>query len=222
MLNKEKHRQIMYNILIDIFSSDLSKYVAFKWWTACYFLHWLDRFSTDIDLDLILEYSEIDEKIIKILKKYWEVKIAKYNIKLSYWSEDVNIKIDINRNIWKNNEYEIFNFFWTDIKVQTKSTIFANKLVALLERKANRDIYGIYFFFKNSFEINEKIILERTGKTKKELFIEIIKILKKLWENYKILDWLWEVLNDEKHKSFVKNKLIKELIWILEFNVSFE
>lgn len=221
MLNKEKHRDIMYNILIDIFSSDLSKYLAFKWWTACYFLYWLDRFSTDLDFDLIVENENIDKQMVEILKKYWEVKIWKYDLKLSYWKDDVNIKIDINRNIWKNNEYEIVNFYWTDIKVQTKSTIFTNKLVALVERMANRDIYDIYFFFKNSFDINEKIILERTWKTKKELFIEILKKLNKLWENYKILDWLWEVLNDEKHKSFVKNKLIWELIWILKFKIDF-
>ncbi len=221
MLNKEKHRDIMYNILIDIFSSDLSKYLAFKWWTACYFLYWLDRFSTDLDFDLIVENENIDKQMVEILKKYWEVKIWKYDLKLSYWKDDVNIKIDINRNIWKNNEYEIVNFYWTDIKIQSKSTIFANKLVVLIERMANRDIYDIYFFFKNSFDINEKIILERTWKTKKELFIEILKKLNKLWENYKILDWLWEVLNDEKHKSFVKNKLIWELIWILKFKIDF-
>lgn len=220
MLNKEKHRQIMYNVLIDIFSSNISKYLAFKWWTACYFLYSLDRFSTDLDLDLILENENIDEKIIKILKKYWDVKTWKYDIKLSYWIDDVNIKIDINRNIWNNNEYEVVNFYWTDIKVQKKSTIFANKLVALVERIANRDIYDVYFFFKNSFDINENIIIERTWKSKKDLFIEVVNILKKLWKNYKILDWLWEVLNNEKHKSFVKDKLLIELIWRLEFEIN--
>lgn len=225
MLNKEIHRQKMYNILVDIFFSNLWKYLAFKWWTACYFLHNLDRFSTDLDFDLIKNYKNIDDDIIKILKKYWDVKKGNYNIKLSYGESDMNIKIDINRKIWKNNNYEIINFYWTDIKVQNKATIFANKLVALTERGANRDIYDVYFFIKNSFDINEELILERTGKTTKELFIEIINILKKLSEDtswwYKILDWLWEVLKDEKHKSFVKTKLVKELIWLLEFKVNF-
>ena len=226
MLNKDMHRQKMYNILVDIFSSDLWKYLAFKWGTACYFFHKLDRFSTDLDFDLIIDYKSIDNDIIEILKKYWDIKKGNYNIKLSYGKNDMNIKIDINRNIWKNNSYEIINFYWTDIRVQDKATIFANKLVALIERLANRDIYDVYFFIKNSFDINEQIILERTWKTKKELFTEIIKKLKKLWENtswwYKILDWLWEVLKDEKHKSFVKNKLVKELIGLLEFKISFD
>jgi len=53
MLDKNKHREIMYSILRDIFSSDLGKYLAFKGGTACYFFHGLDRFSTDLDFDLV-------------------------------------------------------------------------------------------------------------------------------------------------------------------------
>jgi hypothetical protein len=34
--------------------------------------------------------------------------------------------------------------------------------VALLERNANRDIYDVWFFFKNNFEINDDLIFERT------------------------------------------------------------
>ncbi|NCO31503.1 nucleotidyl transferase AbiEii/AbiGii toxin family protein [bacterium] len=48
------------------------------------------------------------------------------------------------------------------MRVQDKSTIFANKLVALIERHTNRDIYDVYFMFTNIFSINEKIIIERT------------------------------------------------------------
>ena len=222
MLNKDLHRQKMYEILQEIFNSNLWKYLAFKWWTACYFFHNLDRFSTDLDFDLVKDYKNIDEDIIKILEKYWKVKNWKFNIKLSYWENDVNIKIDINRNIWKNNSYELLNFYWTDILTQEQWTIFANKLVALTERNTNRDIYDVYFFFKNNFNINEDIIIERTNKTKNELLWNIIKKLEKLWKNYKILDWLWEVLKDEKHKNFVKTKLVKDLISILQFKIDFE
>jgi len=220
MLNREKHRMLLFKILKDIFESEIWKNFAFKWWTASYFLYNLDRFSTDLDFDLIENEQEVDEKIIKILKKYWEVK--KWNrLILSYWNNETNIKIDINRKVWKSNKYELVDFFGTTIKVQDKSTIFANKLVALIERFTNRDIYDVYFFFQNIFDINEELIFERIWKTKKELFISIKEKLQKLSKNYKILDWLWELL-DEKQKSFVKNKLIQELIWILEMKISFE
>ena len=222
MLNKDIHRQKMYEILQEIFTSEVWKYLAFKWWTACYFFHSLDRFSTDLDFDVIKNYENLDSDILDILKKYWDVKVGKYTTKLSYWEEDVNIKVDINRNIWENNNYEVLNFYGTDILTQDKSTIFANKLVALTERNTNRDIYDVYFFFKNDFSINDKIILERTWLSRKELFQKIIDKLEKLWESYKILDWLWEVLKNEKHKSFVKNKLVAELTWMLKFKIDFE
>jgi len=193
MLSTEKHRMLMYKILKDFFESDLWKNLAFKWWTASYFLHNLDRFSTDLDFDLIEDKNFSDEKVVNILNKYWEIK--KWNkLILSYWDNDTNIKIDINRNIWKSNKYEIIDFFGTTIKVQEKSTIFSNKLAALIERFTNRDIYDVYFFFQNMFDINEDIILERTWKSKKELFISIKEKLQELPKNYKILDWLWEVL----------------------------
>ncbi len=222
MLNKDLHRKIMYEILQEIFNSKLWKYLAFKGWTACYFFHKLDRFSTDLDFDLVKQYENLDEEILKILQKYLKVKIWKFDIKLSYWDSDVNIKIDINRNIWKNNTYEINNFYWTDILTQDKKTIFANKLVALIERNTNRDIYDVWFFFKNNFEINNELIFERTWETRKQLFLQIISKLEKLSKNYKILDWLWEVLKDEKNKNFVKTKLVLELIWVLKFKVDFE
>ena len=219
MLNKERHRTLMFQIIKDIFNSDIWKYLAFKWWTACYFLYALDRFSTDLDFDLIDNTKNVDDELINILRKYWNLKVSNKMI-LSYWESDVNIKIDINRKIWKNNSYEFVNFYWNTIRVQDKSTIFANKLVALIERHTNRDIYDVYFMFTNIFSINEKIIIERTWKTNKELLIQIKEKLEKLPKNYKIQDWLWEVL-DEKQKAFVKNKLVSELLGIIEMKINF-
>lgn len=73
------------------------------------------------------------------------------------------------------------NFFGTSILAMEKSTIFANKLVAVTDRTqlANRDIYDIYFFFKNSFPINEAVILERTGKNLHEYLVFLLEFLEK-------------------------------------------
>jgi hypothetical protein len=110
------------------------------------------------------------------------------------------------------------NFYGTDIRVQDSSTIFANKLVALTERNTNRDIYDVYFFFQKFSLINEGVILERTRKTTRELFVVIRDKLKHLPKSHKILDGLWEVLT-EKQKSFVKTRLIPELIGILDMKI---
>lgn len=216
MLDKNKHRQIMYNILKDIFNSDIAKYLAFKGGTAAYFLYWLDRFSTDLDFDLLTDIK-VDDKFIQLISTYGIVK-KKSKIVLSYKSGEDSLKLDINRKIRKNNKYEKISFFGTDMQVQSKSTIFTNKLVALLERNTNRDIYDVYFFFKNNFDLNEKLILERLEITKKELFEKILKKLKVFWPHYKILDWLWEVL-DQKQKNWVKHNLLQELVGIIEMNL---
>ena len=177
-LNKENHRNLMYQILRDIFSSDISRYLAFKGGTACYFFHKLDRFSTDLDFDLLDSFQNIDDQLEEILKKYGTLKKSSRNIILSYGELDVNIKIDISRNIWKHNIYEIRNFYGIDILTQDKSTIFSNKLVALTQRNTNRDIYDVYFFFQQDFLINEKIIFERTGKNIQDFFYQILTKLK--------------------------------------------
>ncbi len=163
----------MFQILKEVFESDIGKYLAFKWGTACYFLYGLDRFSTDLDFDLI-DDSPVDGVLEQILSRHGTLK--KWNkMVLSYGEHDINIKIDISRNIWKSNHYEIVNFYGTDIRVQDKATIFANKLVALTERSTNRDIYDVWFFFKNMFPISEAVIWERTGKTSTEFLKEVEK-----------------------------------------------
>lgn len=217
MLDKEYHRQILFQMLKDIFQSELWKSLAFKGGTACYFLYGLDRFSTDLDFDIVEDTENIDEKIIKIAEKYGTIKKGN-KIIVSIWEDQVNIKIDINRKIWKANSYELVDFYGTSMWVQDRASIFANKLVALTERNANRDIYDVYFFFKNYFPINRELIVERTWENEFELFEKILQKLKNLPKNYKILDGLWEVL-DQKQKIWVKEKLITELIGMLDFRM---
>jgi predicted nucleotidyltransferase component of viral defense system len=106
------------------------------------------------------------------------------------------------------------------MRVQTKATIFANKLVALLERAANRDIYDVYFFFQHLFDVNEELVVERTGKPLKEVLLLIKQQLEILPKSYKILDGLGEVL-DEKQKTWVKEHLLADLIGILEMKTAF-
>lgn len=226
MLRQNKHRQVMYNILKDIFESRYSNMIAFKWWTLCYFIYGLNRFSTDLDFDIVLDAWNDDFvlQIKQILNKYWNVKERKSDKKftyffiLSYWEDNTNIKLEFNKRIWKSNKYEKINFYWTDIKVMDKSSIFANKLVALTDREklANRDIFDIYFFFKNNFPINEGVIKERTQKDLKQYLEHVLGFIKKI-NNKWILNWLWELIND-KQKAFVKNKLLNDLIWLIKFN----
>lgn len=119
MLQITKHREVMYHILRDIFSGEFAPYLAFKGGALCYFVHHLDRFSTDLDLDLM---QSIDDEVVfldtieSILKKYGKIKErpkkrSTFFFLLSYGETDMNIKIEINTRIWKANQYELVNFF---------------------------------------------------------------------------------------------------------------
>lgn len=221
MINQETHRRILYQLIKDIFTLPYAKHIAFKWWTACYFFYELDRFSTDIDLDIIQlpEWINIYDDIAMLAKNYGIVK-EKRNLIVLYEKWYDAIKIDLSRKIWKNNHYEFKDFYGTTIQLQTPWTIFANKLVASTERTVNRDLYDIYFMLTKWFPINEWVVQERTWTWKHTLYTSIIDKIYWLWKNHKILDGLWEVLNHKK-KVFVKNKLLPELLGLLEMQRDF-
>lgn len=222
-LDRQAHRNIMLNILLKI-SADpvLARNLVFKWWTALYFLQNLNRFSTDLDFDLVNIWLEnkVLEKIWNILKQYGKVKelrIKKYTIfaLLSYSNIDHNVKIEINRR-WLTWSYKLKNFLWIQLNIMNIEDMCANKLIALTNRNrlANRDIFDIHFLLSKWIEVNEKLIIEKTGKSLHEYSKYCIDFLKNLSKSHSILDWLWEVL-DNKQKEFVKNKLLSETIFLL-------
>lgn len=228
MLQVTKHRELMYNVLRDIFSSEYAVNLAFKGGTLCYFIYSLDRFSTDIDLDLVHPVWDEDiflQNIGSILNRYGTIKEttrkrSTFFFLLSYGETDMNIKIEINTRIWGANKYELLNFYGVELLAMEKSTIFANKLVATTDRKkvVNRDLYDIYFFFKNMFPINDAVIRERTGKATKEYLKYLLEFLDINVKKKNLLDGLWEVL-DSKQKTFVKEKLLDELRGMIQFQI---
>ena len=91
--------------------------------------------------------------------------------------------------------------------------MFSNKLVALSERRtlATRDLFDIHYFLKLGYQLNEKLIQERTDKTLNE-FLEYIKIfISKNYNSKNILQGLGEIL-DESQKIWAKENLISETI----------
>jgi predicted nucleotidyltransferase component of viral defense system len=141
MLNKEKHQLIMGQILKDIYTDTLiSSLLGFKGGTCAYFFYELDRFSVDLDFDLIQVSKEnkekVFERIIFVLNKYGEVEnkhIKRYTLfaLLSYGDEDRNIKIEINTRGVDREYYEIKDYIGIPILVAKKDYLFSSKLVAL-------------------------------------------------------------------------------------------
>lgn len=230
MLNREKHQLIMTKILKDIYADiEISSVLGFKGGTCAYFFYDLPRFSVDLDFDL-LEHgkesqSKVFEKIKKILVKYGEVKdgrIKKYTIffLLSYGEGDHNIKVEINiRELHKNirDYYEIKEYLGISILISKKDFTFSSKLAALTTRKetASRDVYDIYYFASKDWDINPEIIKDRTGKDVASYLIDCIEFIEKIKDN-QILHGLGELVNGEKEKQWIKNKLREEVVFMLK------
>ena len=97
----------------------------------------------------------------------------------------------------------------------TPDCIFANKLVALSERFYPRDLYDIYFFFREKFPINESLITERTGLSLTKFLKELIKEIPMHFTETTILTGLGEVLTD-KQKAWAKKHLIHETVKLVQ------
>ncbi|MEA2092743.1 MAG: nucleotidyl transferase AbiEii/AbiGii toxin family protein [Patescibacteria group bacterium] len=230
MLNKEKHQLIMGRILRDIyFDTSISSLIGLKGGTCAYFFYDLTRFSVDLDFDLFSN-NEVAQKIIykkvgSILKSYGEVKdhyIKRNTIffLLSYGDAEHNIKVEINKRILIPNikeHYEIKEYLGISMLVGKKDYLFASKLVALTNRRilAIRDIYDVWFFAKNNWDINAEVLKAGTGKIIKEHIADCIPIIESVKDN-EILHGLAEFLLDEKAKEWVKNYLRKDTIFLLK------
>ncbi|ETB63653.1 TPA: hypothetical protein DIC38_03360 [Candidatus Nomurabacteria bacterium] len=231
-LNYGIHKNILVQILIDIYSdTTISPYLGFKGGTAAYLFYGLDRYSVDLDIDILDESKEdyIFEQVEKIVRKYGEVKEAqkkKYNLifLLSYENKAKNaqnVKIEINRRQF-GSKYDVRAFNGVSMLVMIKEDMFAHKLVAMHERlgETNRDIFDVWFFSKNNWEINKEIVEKRTGMTYKKFLKLCIKELEDM-DNNDILKGLGELVTD-KQKAWIKSKLKLETIIQLKLRLESE
>lgn len=230
MLNREKHQLIMGQILRDIYSdTSVSSLIGFKGGTCAYFFYGLTRFSVDLDFDLFSSDEAtqklVHEKIGGMLGKYGEIKdnyIKRNTIffLLSYGDADHNVKVEASVRILMpgiKEHYELREYLGISMFVGKKDYLFASKLAALTDRKmlAMRDIYDIWFFAKNNWDINTEVLKARTGKSIKEYIADCIPVIESVKDN-EILRGLAELLPGEKEKAWVKTHLRKEAIFLLK------
>jgi len=224
MLNKIKHRLILFNLIKDIYQSPLRNFLGFKGGTMAYFFYGLDRFSVDLDFDLLkkTDKEEIDKNLLPILTDYGEIleninKHYTYFYLLSYEKGERKIKIEISKRE-SDVSYIRVNFYGVDVKIQKIEDAFAKKLLACTTRKsiAFRDFYDVLFYFKKGIIPNEKIIKKETGKNLKEYLDFLLRFVKKNVTNDKVLAAIGELIDSGKKESIKKN-FKEELISTLSF-----
>lgn len=221
MLDRQKHEQILKNILRDIYTTtDLESRLAFKGGTCLYLFYGLDRFSADLDFNLVAEDFN-NQLITRILAKYLTIddKFNKYFTWFwlgSYGKGKPKIKLEINKREYPD-KYVHKDFYGITIPTMSSDCMFAHKLCAITDRKKlqNRDLYDAHFMFVKQFDINEEIIKMRTGKTVKEYLDYLIEFIEKNVKEDTILDGLGELLN-ENQKDHVKATLRRDIIFDLK------
>ncbi|MBU4580315.1 nucleotidyl transferase AbiEii/AbiGii toxin family protein [Patescibacteria group bacterium] len=229
------HKAWLYRLLSAIYDNKtLASSLYFKGGTCAAMLGFLDRFSVDLDFD----YTGEKEKI-KMLKKELENIFSELGLEIKDQSQKVpqyflkyqakinlrnTIKIDITFPAPKANTYQAFKLDDIDrtIVCQTAETMFANKLVALIdrwERKkaiAGRDLYDIHYFFMQGLGYNEKVIIERRKNSDLAYFFRtLINFIDKKINETIIDQDLNFLLSPDKFKK-IRKMLKKETMMFLK------
>ena len=216
------HEEYLIKILQALFSSSVAPYLAFKGGTLAYLCYDLTRYSTDIDLDLLDHTYEpqVIEEMTAILSRLGEIKNTTLGKNLHRWTfrydlQSTNIKVELNKRDLSHNQYEMKNIQGINMQCMDALSMVTNKLLALGERRYNRDLYDTHFFRLQGYDYDEKIIKARTGKSVRVLITDIIKELPFRYEENTVLAGMGDVLTDEQ-KPRVKQHLATETISLLE------
>jgi len=212
---------------------ELAKALRFKGGTCAAMRGFLNRFSVDLNFDIIAEKSELP-KLREICKSIFEksgleIKDQSSNTLqffLKYPAENrerSTLKIDCLIPPPRANEYEIVYLSDIDRMVwcQSRATMVANKLVAPLDRFekngsiAGRDIFDIHSFLLQGFSYNSNVIIERRNQNV-HIFFEKLINFNNNHITMKIIDQDFNQLLPIKEYRKIRKNLKNETILLLK------
>jgi predicted nucleotidyltransferase component of viral defense system len=172
----------------------LAHNLALKGGTCASMLGYLDRFSIDLDFDILKNADEIvlrnefhqvfDHLGLKITGEFDKALFFQLRYPNDPGKRNT-MKISGSNLVVNANQYKVQYFTEVDrlMNSQTIETMFANKLVAVTDRYelhqtiAGRDIYDIHNFFIHGYSYHSLVIQERTGLEPKEYFGKLIDFI---------------------------------------------
>lgn len=216
LFQQDKHKRYLALLLTELAKAFPEK-IAFKGGTCAYFFYNLPRFSFDLDFDMIRAFKAVDvDRFRELVEKHGQAKnfYDKANTLFclfDYGKDYPNIKIELNKRVWKNNVYKPVWFMGVPFFIADETTVLTNKLVALTDRKTAvaRDLFDIWYFLKAGFPVNGALILERTGKDAGTYLTSITVFIEKTYTPRNVLHGLGDAL-DEKQKVWAKGHLVLE------------
>ena len=223
VLSKDLHRDIFVAILRGIYSDTLLRTnLGFKGGTAAMLFYGLPRFSVDLDFDLLDENRKelVFERLKEILPRFGEVMEAsdKYYtlfFLMRYKKGERGLKVEISKRIVQS-AYVPRNYLGISMLVMKEEDMVAGKLAALFGRKrfATRDMFDLWFFLKEHWDINREFLKAKSGLSVKEALKKAQTVVKNV-KSTEILAGLGELL-DNKQKVWAKEKLKDELTFQLK------
>ncbi len=227
-LDTSVHKNILLQILKDVYTDTaIGPLLGFKGGTAAYLFYGLDRFSVDLDFDLLdgEKQQKVFDHVKAILETHGTLKQAEQKHQtlfylLSYENRIVgaqNIKVEINLRDF-GSMYEVKSYLGISMRVMVPADMFAHKLVAMTERTTNRDVFDVHFFLKQGWPINEMIVKTRTEMLFKSFLQKCIDDLDARTGD-DMLNGMGELL-DEKQKAWVRTHLREDTIFLLRARLS--
>jgi predicted nucleotidyltransferase component of viral defense system len=218
------HKSYIHRLLMEIVDQPLiAQAMAFKGGTCASMLGYLDRFSVDLDFDVLKGADEaalrkVFHQIFDLLGFTVTLEFDKVLFfQLHYPTSPgkrSTLKVSASNILVNTNQYKVQYFPEIDrlMNSQTIETMFANKLVAVTDRYtqhktiAGRDIYDIHHFFIHGYGYNGAVIKERTGLEPKEYFGKLVDFIK---------EHITQTIINEDLNSLLPNKQFQQVRKIL-------
>lgn len=232
-IDTARHKAQVYRLLTAMLDEPaVSQPLVFKGGTCAAMSGFLDRFSVDLDFDLVDPSQK--ESLRKMLHQLFvasgfkieqESKNAlQFFLKYDAPANNRNtLKLEITDVIFETTETE-FRYL-ADIKrnvcCHKRDSMFAHKLVAITDRYkahkniAARDLYDIHHFFMQGYTYNGSIIIERTGLDVKEYLHELKGFIQKKITQ-KIIDQDLNFLFPIERFRIIRRVIKDETIWFLD------
>jgi predicted nucleotidyltransferase component of viral defense system len=227
------HKIQLYRLLIAVIdTAEISSNLCFKGGTCAALLDRLDRFSLDLDFDLLpgtdrkalkrrfhtlfqslhLEIKDESKKTLLFILKYDAPEGQRNTIKLDAVDESIESSIGTPQYLSDVDRY---------MNCQTIETMFAHKLVAIVDRYeknntiAGRDMYDIHHFFQKGYAYSHAVIKDRR-KTDVSHFINTLIAFVETNVTQRILDQDLNMLLPDTHFQQIRKGLKQETLVLLK------
>jgi predicted nucleotidyltransferase component of viral defense system len=227
------HKSYLNRLLMEIIDRpSLAHNLAFKGGTCASMLGYLDRFSVDLDFDVLKNADEtaLRKEFHQVFEHLGLNVTGKLDHALFFQLRYPNdpgkrntMKVSANSIFIEANQYKIQYFTEIDrlMNSQTVETMFANKLVAFMDRYnlhhtiAGRDVYDIHHFFIHGYAYHTPVIQERTGLATKDYLEKLSDFIKEHVTQTSVNEDLNTLLPNKQFQQ-VRKILIPETLSLLD------